>query len=260
MQYSVQYIVGFAAAVCVVCALFVSVSAVSLKDLQTANKVLDRQKNVLSVSGLVESTDGLSSEQVEQYFADSIRARVIDLETGQYVEGVDPTTFDQQDEAKDPATSRQAPPNPSKITRVPDRALVYEVFEGDKLATIILPIQGMGLWSTLYGYIAISGEDTNTVEGITYYDQLETAGLGGEVENPRWKALWPGRKLFNDRWQPALVVAKGSVGPPAEDPYRVDGLSGATLTSNGVTNMLRFWMGEEGFGPFLSNLRAQKGI
>lgn len=260
MQYSVQYIVGFAAAVCVVCALFVSVSAVSLKDLQTANKVLDRQKNVLSVSGLVESADDLSPQQVEQYFTDSIRARVIDLQTGQYVDDIDPRTFDQREESKDPASSRKAPENPSKIPRVPNHALIYEVMEGDHIATIILPIQGMGLWSTLYGYIAISGDDTNTVEGITYYDQQETAGLGGEVANPRWKALWPGRKLFNASWQPALTVSKGQVGPPAEDPYRVDALSGATLTSNGVTNMLRFWMGEQGFGPFLSNLRAQKGI
>jgi Na+-transporting NADH:ubiquinone oxidoreductase subunit C len=260
VQYSVQYIVGFAAAVCVVCALAVSVSAVSLKDLQLANKRLDRQKNVLSVSGLVESTDGLTAQQVEQYFADSIRARIIDLETGEYDDSIDPATFDQQKAAKDPATSEPAPPNPSKIMRLPDHALVYEVMDGDQVSRIILPIQGMGLWSTLYGYIALSGDDSNTVEGITYYDQAETAGLGGEVENPRWKAHWPGRKVFNSSWQPVIKVKKGEAGPPSEDPYQVDGLSGATLTSNGVTNMLRFWMGEEGFGPYLAHYRAARGI
>jgi Na+-transporting NADH:ubiquinone oxidoreductase subunit C len=252
--------VGFAAAVCVVCALAVSVSAVSLRDMQHANKRLDLQKNVLAVSGLVESTDGLTSDEVAQLFSESIVPRVVDLETGSYVEDVDASTFDQQKAAKDPETSEVAPPNPSKITRVPNRGLVYEVMEGDRVERIILPIEGMGLWSTLYGFIAISGDDSTTVEGITYYEQGETAGLGGEVDNPRWKALWPGRRVFDDRWRPVLTVKKGEAGPPEADPYQVDGLSGATLTSNGVTNMLRFWMGENGFGPYLANYRESRGI
>jgi len=260
VQYSVQYIVGFAAAVCVVCALAVSVSAVSLRDLQLANKQLDQQKNVLSVSGLVESADDLSADEIAQLFETSMRARVIDLSTGEYDESIDATGFDQRKAAKDPDTSSVAPPNPSKIRRLPTHALVYEVMDGDHVTRVILPIEGMGLWSTLYGYIALSGEDANTVQGITYYDQKETAGLGGEVENPRWKALWPGRLVFNKSWQPVLTVKKGAAGTPAEDPHRVDGLSGATLTSNGVTNMLRFWMGEQGFGPYLSNYRAARGI
>jgi len=260
VQYSVRYIVGFAAAVCVVCALAVSVSAVALKDLQLVNKQLDQQKNVLSVSGLVESTRGLSSEQVEQLFSDSIRARVIVLETGEYDESIDATTFDQRKAAKDPATSVAAPENKSKVRRLPTHALIYEVMDGDRVSRVILPIEGMGLWSTLYGYIALSGDDVNTVQGITYYDQKETAGLGGEVENPRWKALWPGRRVFDARWQPVITVKKGRAGSPEEDPHSVDGLSGATLTSNGVTNMLRFWMGDTGFGPFLASYRAAKGI
>ncbi len=260
MQYSVQYIVGFAAAVCVVCALAVSVAAVGLRPMQVANKQLDRQKNVLSVSGLVESTDDLAPEDVKRIFEESIVARAVNLETGEYDDAVDAATYDQLKAAKDPATSDPAPPNPSKITRVPKVAVIYEVMDGDQVSRFILPIEGMGLWSTLYGYIAISGADSNTVEGITYYDQAETAGLGGEVENPSWKALWPGRRIYNKSWQPVIKVKKGAAGPPATDPYEVDGLSGATLTSNGVTNMLRFWMGNDGFGPFLSNYRAAKGI
>jgi Na+-transporting NADH:ubiquinone oxidoreductase subunit C len=125
--------------------------------------------------------------------------------------------------------------------------------------TLILPIEGMGLWSTLRGYIALD-HDANTIRGITYYEQGETAGLGGEVDNPRWKALWPGRKAFDSRWRPVIGVKKGAAGPPETDPHQVDGLAGATLTSNGVTNMLRFWLGENGFGPFLAQYRAQEGI
>jgi Na+-transporting NADH:ubiquinone oxidoreductase subunit C len=112
----------------------------------------------------------------------------------------------------------------------------------------------MGLWSILYGYLALD-TDLTTIRGITFYEQGETAGLGGEVENPRWKALWPGRRAFDERGNVKIQVKKGVAGPPAEDPYQVDGLSGATLTSRGVTNMIRFWLGPDGFGPFIAQLR-----
>jgi Na+-transporting NADH:ubiquinone oxidoreductase subunit C len=120
---------------------------------------------------------------------------------------------------------------------------------------LVLPIQGLGLWSTLYGFLAIDA-DGNTIRGITYYQHAETPGLGGEVDNPRWKSLWPGRKIYDDG-EPAIQVIKGAAGPPAQDPYRVDGLSGATLTSNGVTFMLEFWLGPNGFGPYLDRLREE---
>ena len=144
---------------------------------------------------------------------------------------------------------------------MPDDGLVYEVVKDDEVEAIILPIEGMGLWSTLYGYIALDA-DVNTIEGITFYEHGETPGLGGEVDNPRWKALWPGRKAFDERGNVKIQVKKGPAGPPSEDPYQVDGLSGATLTSRGVTNMLHFWLGEEGFGPYLDRLseaRTTKG-
>ena len=117
----------------------------------------------------------------------------------------------------------------------------------------------MGLWSTLYGYVALEG-DAQTILGLTFYQHGETAGLGGEVDNPRWKALWPGRKAFDEDWEPKIAVIKGSAGPPEEAPYQVDGLSGATLTCNGVTNALHFWLGEPGFGPFLARYRAKEGL
>ena len=82
------------------------------------------------------------------------------------------------------------------------------------------------------------------------------------MDNPRWKARWPGRQLFDARGEPKLRVKKGRAGTPEDDPFQVDGLSGATLsgatlTSNGVTNMLRFWLGQDGFGPYLAELRKQ---
>ena len=119
---------------------------------------------------------------------------------------------------------------------------------------VILPIEGKGLWSTLYGYLAV-GRDGNTIRGITFYQHGETPGLGGEVDNPKWKALWPGRKAYDAEGHAAIGVIKGQAPGAAEAPHKVDGLSGATITSNGVTKLVRFWLGDGGFGKFLAGFR-----
>ena len=142
------------------------------------------------------------------------------------------------------------------MTRLPEKALVYQRVEDGAVRSIILPIEGKGLWSTLYGFLALA-PDTTTIEGITFYEHGETPGLGGEVDNPSWKALWPGRKAYDENWRPAIEVMKGTAGPVDEDPYRVDGLSGSTLTARGVTNLVQFWLGDNGFEPYLEKLRAE---
>lgn len=259
MQYSTGYIVGFSAAVCVVCALFVAGSNVLLKERQERNIVLDRQKNVLSVAGLLKPGELPTPAEIESRFKASIRPKIIDLSTGDENLTLDTEIFDQRQAARDPSTSRPAPANPSKVFRVPNQALVYEVTDdqGD-LDAIILPIQGYGLWSTLYGYLALD-PDMNTIRGITYYEQGETAGLGGEVENPRWKAKWPGRKVYDEQGRIKIAVKKGPAGTPEQDPHQVDGISGATITSRGVTNMLHFWLSDEAFGPYIEKQRETAG-
>jgi len=258
VQHSTAYIIGFSTVVCVICALFVSTSEVSLRPLKERNIRVDRQKNILSVAGLIKPGEKIEAEQIDDRFEQSIRPVLIDLATGEENTGIDAASFDQRAAARDPARSSAAPPNPSKVLRVPDQALIYEVVKNGEVDSIIIPIEGYGLWSVLYGYLALA-PDLRTIRGITYYDQKETAGLGGEVENPSWKAKWVGRKAFDERGRIKIAVAKGPAGPPDKDPYRVDGLSGATITSRGVTNMLQFWLGAEGFGPYLNRLRGQAG-
>ena len=256
MQGSVGYNLIFASAVCVVCAVFVSSSAVSLKERQDYNANLDKQRNVLVVSGLAEEDERLSSDEVERRFA-NIRQFVIDLETGQEAPDVDPLIFDQRRASVDSSTSRVAPSNTAQIVRLPNHALVYEVRDAQQQVRLhVLPVEGKGLWSTLYGFIALDASLV-TVQGLTFYDHRETPGLGGEVDNPRWKALWPGRRPFDDAFQPDITVIKGRAGSPDDDPHRVDGLSGATITSRGVTNLIRFWLGDDGFGPYLDRLRQE---
>lgn len=253
-QYSNAYIIGFATAICLVCSIVVSTSAVALRDRQDRNKVLDRQTKVLVVARVLEEGQAASAEEIDKLFETNIRTRVVDLASGEYDDSVDPTTYDQRKATKDPGLSSAAPPNSAGLTRVPEKALVYQRMDGEEVQSLILPIEGKGLWSTLYGFIALA-PDTTTIEGITFYEHGETPGLGGEVDNPNWKARWPGRLAFDDGFEPALRVAKGLAGTPEEDPYRVDGLSGATITSAGVTNMLQFWLGPRGFGPFLAEFR-----
>ena len=257
-QHSTAYIFMFAAGVCVFFSVFVSTAAVGLKDKQEMNKVLDRQEKVLVVAGLKRNDEERSPQEIGTRFEENIVPKVVDLATGEIVEGVDTATFDQRKASKDPATSIEAPENPAKVRRLPKQALIYQVMDRGEVSKLILPVEGKGLWSTLYGFLALQ-PDTRTIAGITFYEHGETPGLGGEVDNPRWKAKWQGRMAFDDDWKPAVEVVKGAAGPAAEDPYRVDGLSGATLTSRGVTYLVQFWVGEHGFGPYLEKFRASGG-
>jgi len=260
VQYSARYVVLFAIAVCAVCSVFVSSAAVFLKERQEANEALDLQTKVLGVAGLMSQGEDIDDAEVRRRFDKSIETHIVDLSTGNLADEIDPQEFDQHKAAKDPEHSSLAPPNAAKVIRVPNHAKIFHVVSAEgTVEKLILPIEGTGLWGMLYGYLALD-PDTRTIAGITFYKHTETPGLGGEVDNPRWKDLWPGRKAFDESWQPAIRVVKGRAGTPEDDPYRVDGLSGATITSRGVSNLLAFWLGDAGFGPYLANYRNQRGI
>ncbi|QGZ31957.1 Na(+)-translocating NADH-quinone reductase subunit C [Stutzerimonas stutzeri] len=242
--------------VCLVCSVFVSGAAVALRPTQLENRQLDKQRSILAIAGLGEA--GMSANQVKTLYNERIVAKLVNLETGEYSDEFDPNTFDPLVAAKDPALS-QALPGGEDIASIKRRerySVVYIVEENGELATLIMPVRGYGLWSTLYGFMAVKG-DLNTVEGLGFYQHGETPGLGGEVDNPKWRSQWQGKQLFTEDGKLAIRVVKGGVDPqsPRAD-HQVDALAGATLTSNGVDNLLHFWLGENGFGPFIANLRA----
>jgi Na+-transporting NADH:ubiquinone oxidoreductase subunit C len=262
-----------ALALCLAGAVVVSGSAVALKPLQESNKSKDEKINILEVAGLLEpGTD------VENAFK-NIDTRIVDLATGDYVDSVDAKTYDQWKAAKDPALSEAIPADKdiASIKRKPKYAKVYLVKKDGQLKSIILPVNGYGLWSTMYGFIALEA-DAQTVVGMNLYDQAETPGLGGEVVNPKWKALWKGKKVYNftgkelhesnltekgqaiDIGEVALGLVKGSVDPskPGSE-YQVDALAGATLTSRGVSNLVQYWMGKGGYGIYLAKVRSGRG-
>lgn len=251
-----RYTFLFATIVCVVCALLVAVSAVGLREKQETNALLYRQKNVLLAAGLVSPDQQLSDRELLKAFDANIRVRLVDLATGELVPAakIDPKTYDQRRARNDPEQSRVAPPNRAGISRLPNYGTVYFVTKDGKARLVVLPVEGGGMWGTVYGFLALE-PDGNTVRGLTYYDQKETPGLGGEISNPKWQALWQGRRVYNENWEPSLVVIKGRAGPPDKDPWRVDGISGATITSNGVSRIMAFWMSNEAWGPFLKRFR-----
>lgn len=242
--------VGFVLAVCVVCALLVSFSAVQLKPLQQANKLLDQQTKILEASGLLEK----AGKDVVKTYNEYVVAKMINLDSGEFVEG-DVITFDERRNSRDKALSIKPENDLAGINRRSNTAVVYLVKnEAGAIDTVVLPIVGSGLWDLMYGYVGLEA-DLNTVKSVIYSDHKETPGLGAEVLNPNWKALWPGKKIYNDAGEVKAKLVKG--GAKANDIHGVDALSGATLTSDGVTRTLQFWFGEEGYKPFIAKYRAE---
>lgn len=242
--------------VCLVCSVFVAGAAIALKPTQVENRLLDKQRSILAIAGL--GKPGMSGTKVKELFDTTITAKLVDLESGKFSDAFDPITFDPLKAAKDPKTSEvlKGSEDIAGIKRQERYTTVYMVEKDGEVETLILPVRGYGLWSTLHGFIAVKG-DLNTVVGMGFYQHGETPGLGGEVDNPKWKGQWPGKTLFDDNGKLAVQIVKGGVDPQSpQATHQVDGLAGATLTSVGVGNLLKFWLGQNGFGPFIANLRA----
>ncbi|MFC1757996.1 Na(+)-translocating NADH-quinone reductase subunit C [Planctomycetota bacterium] len=254
---SVGGTLSVAAILCIVCSVLVSAAAVGLRPRQIANKARFEKKNILIAAGLFEE-DG----DIDELFKD-IETRLIDLDTGDDVPA-DVVAMDDYDQL---AASKSAEGSVA-ISREDDLAgikrrekysKVYFVKKDGKLDKVVLPVNGKGLWSTLYGFIALEA-DLNTVAGLTFYEHKETPGLGGEVDNESWKALWPGKLLANENGEMKIEVIKGAVDKSNDvaNTHHIDGLSGATITSRGVSNLIRYWCGDA-FAPFLENLRGTTG-
>ena len=244
---SVQKTITVALVLCLVCAVVVSSAAVILRPAQAVNEKANMQMNILQAAGLYDPQQSIQDQfQI-------VTTRLVNLETGEFVEGIDAERYNQRKASKDPSMNRvlSGEEDIASIKRQAKIAKIYLIENGDQIEKIILPIHGYGLWSTLYGFMALEG-DGNTVAGLGFYEHAETPGLGGEVDNPNWKAQWTGKQVYNGD-AVALRLVKG--GANRSDSYGVDALSGATLTSRGVDNLLKFWMSDAGFKPFLDNLK-----
>lgn len=247
---SVSNVIRVALGVCLVCAVIVSTVAVTLRPLQQENRAAFRQLNVLQAAGIYEA-----GMDVTDAF-ERIERRIVEFDTGEYVDP--PGGFDPVRAVRDPAQSRTLSGDPAGIGR---RAHYGEVFlardQLGELERVILPVHAYGLWSTMYAFLALE-PDLKTVAGISFFEHGETPGLGGEIENPRWQESWVGQRVRNDDGELVFRVDRGPTPegvPDAE--HRVDGLTGATITARGVQNMVHFWLGEQGYGPYLERLERR---
>jgi len=244
---------GIVIAVCLVCSVLVSSAAVVLAPIQHENALRIRQRQILQAAGVLDP-----AREVEEQFA-QITPRMVDLESGDYVEGRDPVDYDIAAVSRDPEASAAVEEDldVAKIRRRPDEMPVYLIERDGRAETVVLPVHGYGLWSTMYGYLALAG-DGRTVKGLTFYQHGETPGLGGEIDNPAWQGRWVGKEALAADGDVLLRVVKGE--PRGEGvAHQVDGLAGATLTARGVENLVRYWLGGQGFGPFLARLREGEG-
>lgn len=231
---------------CLVASMIVSAAAVVLRPTQEINKLKDKQSNILQVAGRFEP-----GVDVAKAFA-VFEPHVLELANGEFADRFDAVTFDDRAAADDPDLSRALDNDPASIGRQSHFVTIYLLRDDEgAIDKVILPIHGYGLWSTLYGFIALE-ENGNDIFGLQFYDHAETPGLGAEVDNPRWKSQWRGKRLHDDDGNLHITIAKSA--PPAGADFHVDALAGASLTSAGVDNLVRFWMGEEGFRPFLNRL------
>jgi Na+-transporting NADH:ubiquinone oxidoreductase subunit C len=233
-----------------VCSLLIASTAILLKPQQLRNKNIYRQTIILDVAGqLVPGAD------IDALF-DEIDTRVVDLASGDYVDLGDPGTFDAQAAASDPAQSVAIPAelDLAGIRRRANYAPVYIVMDGSAIDQIILPVYGKGLWSTMYGYLSVAADGT-TIRGLRFYEHAETPGLGDQIDKEGWREQWPGKQLYDAGGEPRIEVVRGKALGGANAPYQIDGLSGATLTGRGVSDLVRYWIGPHGFGPYLENFR-----
>jgi len=235
--------------VALVSATAVSMAAVLLKPLQLANLEAERNSRIDAMLAMLPGATNLLRESG----ADTLETRLVNLETGRFSSELDPVDYDQRAAATDPDLSSELPPevDVARIGRRPDFASVHLLFRDDEIAFILLPVSGIGHSSTIYAYLALEG-DLRTVAGLTIIEHGETPGIGSRIEEASWQALWAGKEIFDENGDIRIAVVRA----PSNGPYEVDGISGATHTSAGITNMLQFWLGDYGYGPFLANLRA----
>ena len=213
----------------------------------------EKRKNILQAAGLFEAGIPVA-EQFQK-----IEPRIVDLQEAAFTDQFDPASFDSRAAVRDPQLSRQIP-GQLDLADIKARSRykdVYLVQEAGQLQQLILPVHGKGLWSTMYGFISLAADFT-TVRGFAFYEHGETPGLGGEIDNPNWKQQWRGKKIYDPSGAVRITVLKGQVDKASADAiYQADGLAGSTLTARGVGNLLRYWLGEDGYQPFLERLKTE---
>jgi Na+-transporting NADH:ubiquinone oxidoreductase subunit C len=252
-QVSVARALGVTLAVAFVCALLVSAVSVSLRPLQKANVEAERRAQLeIVVNALADIGQAHSIEHLE--------AHIVDLSSGRYDNSQDLAAFNAESAIGKPGNS-VAIPTDIDVAGIKRRALFAKVYlvrgPGAEIEFIILPVWGRGYQSTLRAWLVLDG-DTRNIRALKFYQHGETPGIGARIQEPGWEALWRGVPIYDDRGVLRIGVRTQAGGVSAEDAaYKVDGISGATRTNQGVDGLIRFWLGDFGFGPYLRRIREE---
>ena len=235
----------FAAIVCVICSLIIATAASTLREKQQINIETDRRLNVLQAFGEKTVVDGkkLNAEEVAAIFEASIKEVVVDAESGNVIDGV---SISDLEHVEVYGNGKDIPP--SKLA-------IYQWIVDGKTDKIAFPLSGMGLWSTVYSYVALEGDFT-TLAGATFYGHKETPGLGAECSAAWFMDQFTGKKLYDEQGQPLkFEVVKGPVEAkyPDGNDHAVDGMSGATMTGNGIQKFIN--NGSTLYNIYLNKLR-----
>lgn len=241
-----------ALAVCAACSILVSATAVLLAPRHRENRERERQAHLRA---LIARQPGLG-EMLGDVGRHDVREVVVDLRTGGVADWADPADVP----GADAGTPLPPERDPAGIGRRPPLGTAYVVTDGDEVALVLLPVYGAGYASTLRGYVAL-GPDANTVRGVVFHEHAETPGVGGEVlSDEEWLGAWVGRRVRDADGRVRIGTSLRELEPGSEDAeFMVDAISGATRTTAGVGNALRFWLGDDGYGPFLRRL-AEEGL
>lgn len=241
-------IIGVAVLVALVSSAAVSVTAVMLKPYQEANRAAEQQARM---DKMLDTLPGMRDLMMETG-VNTLETRLVNLDDGSFAGSEDAAAFDLNTALQDEEASiaLDADADIAGITRRANQSPVYLLQKDGDLKLIVLPVYGAGYQSTLRAMLAIE-PDLVTIAALAIVEQGDTPGFGARIEEPEWLAQWPGKKIADETGTVRIELVRGG----ASTPYEVDGISGATRTSNGFTNVLRFWLGEMGFGPFLTRLR-----
>lgn len=233
----------------------VSVASVVLKPIQAKNEDMDRNINVLKAAGIESGDMEELFKNVEYFYYDITDGKTTKVQdVGAYFKNFKRIVSDPEKSIK--LSENELP----GIKRIPKKIPFYLFHKDGKTDSIVLPVFGNGLWSTMYGFIGINA-DGKTVRGLTFYDQKETPGLGGEVDNPLWKKQWKGKLIYDEQNKLKLKVLKGkSDSSKLSAIYEIDGISGASMTTAGVNTFIRFWLDDKRFGRLLKNIGEYGGL
>lgn len=246
---------GVAAGVALACSLLVATAVHLLRPIERAYGLVDRNRAILDASGLAEPGEPLTDREVVERFL-VLEPWIVDLDRGAPTDTVDPAGYDYRAAADDPSLAEPIPPelDTARLGTRPRYMPVYLLRSGGRIERIVLPFYGRGMWSTIYGFVALQGDFT-TVAGVAIDEQGETPGIGDRIENPAWLARWEGKRLYGPDGALRFRISTDATAAPAA--YRVDGITGATVTVSAVDAAMRYWFSSSGYEPLLARLRAE---